>query len=105
MLRIAVRNILSNAIDFSPEGGEIEIILLQKEKGIQLSILDRGPGIPEYAEGRIFDRFYSLKNEITGRKGSGIGLSFVEAAMHLHSGSAKLINRSNGGAEMTLSFR
>jgi two-component system sensor histidine kinase CreC len=105
MLRIAVRNILSNAIDFSPEGGEIEITLLQKEKGIQLSILDRGPGIPEYAEGRIFDRFYSLKNEITGRKGSGIGLSFVEAAMHLHSGSAKLINRSNGGAEMTLSFR
>jgi two-component system sensor histidine kinase CreC len=105
MLRIAVRNILTNAIDFSPEGGEIETILSQKEKGIQLSILDRGSGIPEYAEGRIFDRFYSLKNEITGRKGSGIGLSFVEATMHLHSGSAKLINRSNGGAEMTLSFR
>ncbi|MEN8713822.1 MAG: two-component system sensor histidine kinase CreC [Verrucomicrobiales bacterium] len=105
MLRIAVRNILTNAIDFSPEGGEIEIILSQKEKGIQLGILDRGSGIPEYAEGRIFDRFYSLKNEITGRKGSGIGLSFVEATMHLHSGSAKLINRSNGGAEMTLSFR
>lgn len=70
-----------------------------------LIVSDEGPGIPEYAAGRVFDRFYSLKNEVTGRKGSGIGLSFVKAAMELHGGGASLVNRNGGGAEMTLRFR
>jgi two-component system sensor histidine kinase CreC len=60
--------------------------------------------MPDYAEGRVFDRFYSLKNEVTGRKGSGIGLSFVKATMDLHGGTATLANRPEGGAEMTLHF-
>lgn len=105
MLRIALRNVLNNAFDFSPAGGRVGIVLSTRESGVpELTVSDEGPGIPEYAEGRVFDRFYSLKNEVTGRKGSGIGLSFVKATMDLHGGTAVLKNRPGGGAEMTLRF-
>jgi two-component system sensor histidine kinase CreC len=105
MLRIALRNVLNNAFDFSPAAGRVGITLTRAGKsGLALTVTDEGPGIPDYAEGRVFDRFYSLKNEVTGRKGSGIGLSFVKAAMDLHGGTATLANRPEGGAEMTLRF-
>ncbi|MDP4584783.1 MAG: two-component system sensor histidine kinase CreC [Verrucomicrobiales bacterium] len=104
MLRIALRNVLNNAFDFSPSGGQVMISLTNEGSRLQLVVIDEGPGIPDYAGGRVFDRFYSLKNEFTGRKGSGIGLSFVKAAMDLHGGTATLKNRAEGGAEMTLRF-
>ena len=104
MLRIAVRNILNNAFDFSPEGGVVEIELTSRGEVVEIAVRDEGPGLPDYAVGRVFDRFYSLKNEVTGRKGSGIGLSFVRSTMALHGGDASLENRSIGGAEMKLRF-
>lgn len=105
MTRIAVRNVLENALDFSPSGGKVEVFLDRGEGGASiLRVLDRGPGLPEFARDRVFDRFYSLKNEVTGRKGSGIGLSFVKAAMDLHGGEATLENREGGGAVATLRF-
>jgi two-component system sensor histidine kinase CreC len=104
MLRIAVRNVLNNAIDFTPEEGSLEASLTCSDDKLVLKVIDSGPGIPEYAEGRVFDRFYSLKNEVTGRKGSGIGLSFVRATMELHGGDAILQNQEDGGAEMQLRF-
>ncbi len=106
MLRIAVRNLLNNAIDFSPSGGVISINCGAQDNGRPVvSITDEGPGIPDYALDKIFDRFYSLKNQETSRKGSGIGLCFVKEAMELHGGSATLKNRPNGqGAEAILSF-
>ena len=104
MLRIAVRNILNNAFDFSPEGGVVEIELTSRGEVVEIAVRDEGPGLPDYAVGRVFDRFYSLKNEVTGRKGSGIGLSFVRSTMALHGGDASLENRSEGGAEMKLRF-
>jgi two-component system sensor histidine kinase CreC len=104
MLRIAVRNVLSNAFDFSPRGGLVEIRVSREGSEKIFSVLDEGPGLPDYAVDRVFDRFYSLKNEVTGRKGSGIGLSFVKATMELHGGEAVLRNREAGGAEAVFRF-
>ena len=104
MIRIAVRNVLNNAFDFSPSGESVELEIRESDATLDFYIRDRGPGLPEYAAGRVFERFYSLKNEVTGRKGSGIGLTFVKATAELHRGSAELINREGGGAEMKLSF-
>ncbi len=105
MIRIAVRNLLENALDFSPRGARVELELEGDDGGGAIfRVLDRGPGIPDYARERVFDRFYSLKNESTGRKGSGIGLSFVKVAMDLHGGGATLENRGDGGAVATLRF-
>ena len=105
MLRIALRNVLQNALDFSPDEGRVEVVLEVDDGGFaELRLLDRGPGLPDYAKDRVFDRFYSLKNEVTGRKGSGLGLSFVKAAMDLHNGAATLENREGGGALAVLRF-
>jgi two-component system sensor histidine kinase CreC len=65
---------------------------------VSLQIRDQGPGIPDYALPRLFERFYSLKHSLTGRKGSGLGLCFVREAAELHSGSVTLTNRQGGGA-------
>jgi two-component system sensor histidine kinase CreC len=105
MLRIALRNVLQNAIDFSPTEGRVEVELSVGKGGVaELRVSDSGPGLPDYAKDRVFDRFYSLKNDLTGRKGSGIGLSFVKAAMDLHDGTATLENREGGGAVAGLRF-
>lgn len=105
MLRIALRNVLQNAIDFSPDGGRVVIEVTGGEgRSVEVRVIDQGPGLPDYAKDRVFDRFYSLKNEVTGRKGSGIGLSFVKAAVDLHGGSATLDNGEGGGAVAVLRF-
>ena len=83
LLARAVGNLLKNAIEFSAEGGRIVIGLQLEENRISLSVTDEGPGIPVYARERVFDRFFSTARP-DGRKGSGLGLSFVREIASLH---------------------
>ncbi len=98
LLRRAVMNLIENAIDFSPAGGEISVEVTNNDNHHVLTIRDHGPGIPEYALPRLFERFYSLKHKETGRKGSGLGLCFAKEAVELHAGSISLTNCDGGGA-------
>ncbi len=90
-------NFLLNAIQYSPKGSEI--IWKQSFNGGKLcgEIIDQGPGIPEYAIDKIFEKFYSLKKPRTGQKGTGLGLPFVREVFRLHGGLATVKNRSSGG--------
>ncbi|MEO7100526.1 MAG: two-component system sensor histidine kinase CreC [Luteolibacter sp.] len=90
ILRAAVTNLLENAIDFSPRGGKIEIALNTPDGHVILSIRDHGPGVPEYAREKIFERFYSLRHHSAGRKGTGLGLTLVKETAELHGGSITL---------------
>ena len=65
---------------------------------VLLTVRDYGPGIPDYALNKVFERFYSLKRPDTGRKSSGLGLSLVKEVALLHQGSIELKNLSDGGA-------
>lgn len=100
LLRLAVSNLLQNAIAFAPEGGWIEITFGNHS----LVITDNGPGVPDYAKGRIFERFFSLRNKESGRKSSGLGLSIVQQVAHLHQGGVRLENAEHAGARATLWF-
>jgi two-component system sensor histidine kinase CreC len=104
ILRAAITNLLENAIDFSPQGGEIHIALGSGDGGIELAIRDHGPGIPDYARERIFERFYSLRHHSSRRKGTGLGLTLVKEAAELHGGSIQLAPADGGGtvARLTL---
>ena len=104
-LQLALRNMLSNAINFSPDGGEIRLSIERPDsEHLACVIEDDGPGIPDYAENRVFERFYSLRNSETGRKGSGLGLCFVREAADLHGGKIELQNREPHGVRATLTL-
>lgn len=98
----AIANLVQNAAEFSPEGGHIIATLSHEIGFVQLMLQDSGPGIPDYAHHKVFDRFYSLQRPDTGRKSSGLGLSLVREIALLHGGSVSLENAPDGGAVATL---
>jgi two-component system sensor histidine kinase CreC len=87
LLKQAIDNLLRNALDFSPAGGTISLRGVEEPGGVSLTISDEGPGIPDYARERIFERFYSLPRPGSGRKSTGLGLNFVREVVQLHGGS------------------
>jgi len=96
LLQQVVSNLLDNAIDFSPAKGNIFIKEAQRDGYYELAISDEGPGIPDFAKGKIFDRFYSLARPDTGKKSSGLGLNFVKEVMALHRGKVQIESSSKG---------
>jgi two-component system sensor histidine kinase CreC len=98
LLQQAIGNLLDNAIDFSPKGGTIELHSQVMGESWELTVGDQGPGVPEYALHRIFERFYSLPRPDGAPRSSGLGLSFVQQVALLHGGRISLENRAQGGA-------
>jgi len=104
MLLQVLDNILGNALEFSPINSEIHINCIASRQNIQLIIQDQGPGVPDYALNRIFERFYSLPRPHTGKRSSGLGLTFSKRAIELHQGTIALRNRVTGGGEVVISL-
>ena len=104
ILRAAITNLLENAIDFSPAGAAIEISLSAEGNQTTLTLRDHGPGVPDYARERVFERFYSLRHHSNQRKGTGLGLTLVKEAAELHGGTITLESAPGGGtlARLTL---
>ncbi|RKS87808.1 two-component system sensor histidine kinase CreC [Orbus hercynius] len=94
LLTQALSNILSNALDFTPREGTIEISTMVADEYYMIEIKDTGTGIPEYAINRIYERFYSLPRLNKG-KSSGLGLSFVKEVIVIHHGKIVIENRSD----------
>lgn len=93
LLEMAVANLLQNAAEFSPAKGTVELDLTETDGQLEFRIRDEGPGIPNYAKEKVFNRFFSLPRPGTGAKSSGLGLCFVQEAMSLHGGSVSVENR------------
>ena len=102
LLRQALVNLLENAIDFAPTGSTIEVALHRDAGRLRIDVADRGPGVPDYAIGRVFERFYSLPPPGGGSRSSGLGLCLVAEVAELHGGSAALANRNSRGAVASL---
>ena len=101
LLREALVNLLQNALEFSPAGGEVTLYAKVEDGRVIFSVEDNGPGVPDYALARVFERFYSLPRPDTGRKSTGLGLALVREIAHLHGGDAAMVNRPEGGAKAT----
>ncbi|MCJ0825245.1 two-component system sensor histidine kinase CreC [Luteimonas sp. 50] len=102
LLRQALDNLVENASDFAPAGSTIEVDARSDDDQVLVRVGDRGPGIPDYARDRVFERFYSLPRPDGGHRSSGLGLAFVAQVADLHGGSATLDDRPGGGACATL---
>jgi signal transduction histidine kinase len=94
----AIRNLVENAINYTPKDTTVGIIVLE---GGCVSILDHGPGIPEAERELVFQRFWRRDRR---RAGAGLGLSIVRQIVEAHGGTITLENLPSGGAVFQLSF-
>lgn len=82
LMRMLLRNLLDNAIRYSPPGSEVSVSITTEADRVALAVADNGPGIPAELRSRIFDRFYRIVgNEASG---SGLGLSIVQRIADIH---------------------
>ena len=92
-----VNNLVDNARSFSLANGEVRLNLRRNKNDIEISVEDDGPGIPEHALGRIFERFYTDRPEDQGfGQNSGLGLSISKQIVEAHGGKLWAENRRNG---------
>lgn len=103
-LRQILLILLDNAIKFSPAGGSVEVVLIEAQDKITLSVRDQGPGIVAEDLPYIFERFYKQRSE-SNKNGTGLGLAIAKQIADRHSAVLKAINRTNAGCEFILSIR
>jgi two-component system sensor histidine kinase ChvG len=99
------RNLIDNAISFSPANGVVAVVVTRSGRHVELRVDDNGPGIPPDNRDDIFRRFYSERPaaEDFGRH-SGLGLSISRTIVEAHDGSIVAANRTGGGARFTVTL-
>jgi len=98
LLRLMLRNLLENAVRYSPKGTVIEVKLEETGDGTRVSVLDQGPGIDEAHRQSIAEPFRRIDQRYGG---SGLGLSIVQRILQLHRGTLHLENRPEGGLRVS----
>lgn len=102
----ALKNLLSNALKYTPKGGKIRVTITEKEVDGKmfclLSVADNGPGIAENLQGRIFESFITGENDPSFSTKVGIGLRIVKNTMDLHHGKVLLNSAPGKGSEFIL---
>ena len=100
---LLIRNLLTNAISYTQPGGKVRVNLYELDNQCCLVIEDNGPGILLSERGRVFERFYRIKNH--GSPGCGIGLSIVMRVAELHQAKLSLDDADfESGRKVTVSF-
>jgi two-component system, OmpR family, sensor histidine kinase VicK len=98
-------NIISNALKYSPEGGEVTFSIKEEEERIIVSISDEGMGIPKENIGKIFDRFYRVDKARTRKLGgTGLGLAIAKEMINAHGGSIWAISDEGKGTKISFSL-
>jgi len=101
-LRTLVRNLVDNAVRYTPEGGRVQVGIRNTADGAVLEVDDSGPGIPAADRERAFDRFYRRANAPQG--GSGLGLAIVKAIADRHGARVSLDDAPGGGLRVAVAF-
>jgi two-component system OmpR family sensor kinase len=102
-LLILLRNLIDNAIKYTPPGGTVDVEVIQGERGPVLCVEDSGPGISPEERERVFSRFYRVPGSAAG--GSGLGLAIIKAIAERH-GAALVLGQSGrlGGLQVKVEF-
>jgi signal transduction histidine kinase len=98
----SVLNLIHNALKYSPEKDKILVRLNYHEDAVELTVRDRGPGIPEEELPRIFEKYYRVEKSPRERSGIGLGLAMVRAAVEDYGGTVSARNPKGGGAEFSI---
>ena len=103
LLRRLIRNLLENARRYGG-GSAIKVVLRQAGSGIEMDVLDRGPGVPEAERQRIFQPFFRLPGARERDGSVGLGLSLVQQIAQQHGGQVVCLARDGGGSCFRLSL-
>lgn len=103
LLVTAVRNLVTNAINYSDPGTRVAVRARERQGTIEIVVADHGPGIPAQEQDRIFERFYRVdpaRSRATG--GTGLGLSIVKHVCATHGGSVSVWSQQGKGSTFTM---
>jgi two-component system OmpR family sensor kinase len=103
-LRMLLRNLVENAVKYTPEGGRVDVAVMQRgDAAVELSVDDSGPGLPPAERARVLDRFYRAGEPQA--PGSGLGLAIVRSIAELHGAQVALdTSPSLGGLRVVVRF-
>jgi two-component system sensor histidine kinase ResE len=93
-------NLTENALEHTPEGGQVRVTAQPAPGGVQIAFADTGRGIPQEDAGRIFERFYQADKSRarTGKKGTGLGLTISWEIIQAHGGSIQVESAEGRGS-------
>ena len=108
-IKQVILNLLSNAIDFTPDKGKIELTTKKimehgKPETVQIEIKDNGPGIPQDIIDKIFDPYFTTRHKSSMHNGTGLGLFIAHKNMQDHGGTIEVKSKINKGTTFTLTF-
>ena len=99
-----LRNLVENAVHYSPDTATIQLEAIREDGAVRLSVSDSGPGIPPDDLSRVFERFYRVDKSRSRPGGTGLGLAIVKHLVELHGGQATAENRPEGGARFIITL-
>ena len=104
MMGLALRQLLGNAVKYSPPGSTIAMSANQTDGTVTIRVRDQGPGIPQIELESIFERFYRGSGTRDSVAGTGMGLSVARDIINAHQGKLWAENRPEGGAQFSFSL-
>ena len=104
LMKQVLLNLIGNAVKFSPKGTEIALQAQERASTIDVSVQDRGPGIPDHEIEHIFKQFYRVRSEGQAVEGSGLGLTIVRNIIELHGGRVEVDGGFGRGATFRFSI-
>ncbi len=96
-----IRNLLTNAVKYSPAGGSVQLRLTYEAEYVTLQVTDSGIGVPEEDLGRLFETFHRAKN-VRDISGTGLGLAIVKSAVLAHNGTVSVDSKLGVGTTFTI---
>jgi len=103
LLRIAINNLLTNAIKYNNAGGTVMLRAEETADAITICVKDDGIGIDVKDQEHIFSKFYrSEDDEVRNRTGHGLGLALAQDIVHLHHGELRVVSEPGAGAEFII---
>jgi K+-sensing histidine kinase KdpD len=97
LIEQVLTNLIDNVIEYTPQDSAIEVTAQALDGQIQISVSDRGPGLPAGTETRVFEKFFRI-HQGESRRGIGLGLAIVRGIIEAHGGRVSAANREGGGA-------
>ena len=105
LVRIAINNLLTNAIKYSNENGVVRMSVEETDMAVRISVSDEGIGIAPEEQEKIFEKFYrSHSEEVSSRNGHGLGLSLAREIVQLHHGTLTVNSTPGKGSEFIVEF-